>query len=244
MMLLRLNRKLDEALGSGPVGLCLKTSLSTQTLFVLLEQLDKDINARIASKSKLPDLHDFDRGQIVGGGTHGPFKFLNHWTTRIFKVDSVKSTWMVDKKLAIGLGSLVRVPTSLNAIRYVKLLRDHLHPFILFHYPHSNGVFQQDNCTSHKSRLATGWLDEHSSELPVINWPLRSPNLNPIENLWVVLEQEMKGRHIAPTNLTELWTDLANIWQVIPMERFHKLIEYKPGHAAAFIKASYGPTLY
>ncbi|GFY31561.1 transposable element Tcb2 transposase [Trichonephila clavipes] len=39
---------------------------------------------------------------------------------------------------------------------------DHLHPFMLFCYPHSNGVYQQDNCTSQKSRLATGWLDEHS----------------------------------------------------------------------------------
>ncbi|GFW44778.1 transposable element Tc1 transposase [Trichonephila clavipes] len=49
------------------------------------------------------------------------------------------------------LGSLVRVPTSSNAIRYVELLGDHLHPLMLFCYPHGNGVFQQDNCTSHKS---------------------------------------------------------------------------------------------
>ncbi|GFV63354.1 transposable element Tcb2 transposase [Trichonephila clavipes] len=80
------------------------------------------------------------------------------------------------------LGSLVRVPTSLNEIRYVELLGDHLHPLMLFCYLHGNGVFQQDNCTSHKSRLATGWLDEYSSDLSVINWPLRSTDLNPIEH--------------------------------------------------------------
>ncbi|GFY00355.1 uncharacterized protein TNCV_1663941 [Trichonephila clavipes] len=44
-----------------------------------------------------------------------------------------------------------------------------------------NGVFQQDNCTSHKSRLATGWLEEHSSDFSVINWPPRNPDLNPID---------------------------------------------------------------
>ncbi|GFX04374.1 hypothetical protein TNCV_3975211 [Trichonephila clavipes] len=33
------------------------------------------------------------------------------------------------------------------------------------------------------------------------------------------------GHHTAPTNLTELWTALANIWQVIPVERFQKLVE-------------------
>ncbi|GFX14827.1 transposable element Tc1 transposase [Trichonephila clavipes] len=50
------------------------------------------------------------------------------------------------------LGSLLHVPTSHNAIRYVELLDDHLYPLILLCYPPGNAVFQQDNCTSHKSR--------------------------------------------------------------------------------------------
>ncbi|GFX91859.1 transposable element Tcb2 transposase [Trichonephila clavipes] len=73
-----------------------------------------------------------------------------------------------------SLGSLVGVSTSLNAIWYVELLGDHLHPFMLFCYPNGNRVFQQDNCSSQKSRLATGWLDEHSSYFSVINWPLEA----------------------------------------------------------------------
>ncbi|GFT21041.1 transposable element Tc1 transposase [Trichonephila clavipes] len=68
-------------------------------------------------------------------------------------------------------------------------------------YPHGNGVFQKDNCTSHKSRLATGWLDEHSSDFSVINWPPRSQDLNPIEHLWDVLEQGMKCHHTAPNTM-------------------------------------------
>ncbi|GFW78311.1 transposable element Tcb2 transposase [Trichonephila clavipes] len=86
------------------------------------------------------------------------------------------------------------------------------------------GVFKQEICTFHKSRLAVGWLDEHSSDLSVINWPARSPELNPFKYLGGVLEQGGKGHHTALMNLTELWTALANIWQVIPVERFHKLV--------------------
>ncbi|GBL95819.1 hypothetical protein AVEN_738-1 [Araneus ventricosus] len=71
-------------------------------------------------------------------------------------------------------GSLLLVPTSLNVIRYVELLCDHLHPFMLYSHPQGNGVFQQDNCTSHRSRLATAWLDEHSSNFSVMNCPPRS----------------------------------------------------------------------
>ncbi|GFY10183.1 transposable element Tcb2 transposase [Trichonephila clavipes] len=65
------------------------------------------------------------------------------------------------------LESLVRTPNSLNAIWYIELLGDHLHPFMLSCYPHGNGVFQQYNCTSHKYRLAPGWLNEHSSDFSV-----------------------------------------------------------------------------
>ncbi|GFU23193.1 transposable element Tcb2 transposase [Trichonephila clavipes] len=65
------------------------------------------------------------------------------------------------------LGSLVCAPTSFNAIQFV-LLGDHLHLFMMLCYPHDKGDFQQDNCTPHKSRYVTGWLDEHSSDFCVI----------------------------------------------------------------------------
>ncbi|GFX78664.1 transposable element Tcb2 transposase [Trichonephila clavipes] len=99
------------------------------------------------------------------------------------------------------LGSLRHAPTSHNTTWYVELLGDHPHPFMLFCYPHGNGVFQQDNYTSNKSRLATGWLDEYSSDFSVINWPPRISDLNPTERIWNVLEQGVKGHHTAPMNL-------------------------------------------
>ncbi|GFV90997.1 DDE_3 domain-containing protein [Trichonephila clavipes] len=64
---------------------------------------------------------------------------------------------------------------------------------MLFCYPHGNGFFQEDNCTSHKSQLATVWLEEHSSDFSVLNCPPRSPDLNPIESLRDVLEQDLKA---------------------------------------------------
>ena len=75
--------------------------------------------------------------------------------------------------------------------------------------------------------MATGWLDYHSSVFSVINWPPRNPDLNPIEYLWDVLEQCVKD-HYTAAYITEIWTALANIWQVILMERFQKLVESIP----------------
>ncbi|GFX03558.1 uncharacterized protein TNCV_4751431 [Trichonephila clavipes] len=83
----------------------------------------------------------------------------------------------------------------------------------------------------------TGWLDDHSSDFSIINWPPRSPDLNPIVHLWDVLEQGVKCHPTAPTNLTELWTALANIWQV---ERFQKLVESMLHSVETVIKARGG----
>ncbi|GFT79010.1 transposable element Tc1 transposase [Trichonephila clavipes] len=101
-----------------------------------------------------------------------------------------------------------------------------------------------ENCTSHKYWLATGWLDENSSEFSFINWPPRSPDLNPFEHLWHILEHGMKDHHTAPTKPTELWAALVNIWQVIPMKRFQKLVESMPRHVVAVMKTRGGSTRY
>ncbi|GFY16924.1 hypothetical protein TNCV_3689821 [Trichonephila clavipes] len=55
-------------------------------------------------------------------------------------------------------------------------------------------------------------------------------------------KQGMKCHHIAPTNLTELWTALANIWQDFPVQRFQKLVESMPRRVAANMKANGNPT--
>ncbi|GFT19618.1 transposable element Tcb2 transposase [Trichonephila clavipes] len=113
---------------------------------------------------------------------------------------------------------------------------------MLFCNPHGNGVFQQDNCISYDSRLSAGWLDEHSSDISVINWPTSSLDLNSIEHLWDVLEHGDKGEYTSPMNLSELWIAVANIWQVIPVERFQKLAESTPLRVTAVIKDRQGST--
>ncbi|GFW72382.1 DDE_3 domain-containing protein [Trichonephila clavipes] len=90
----------------------------------------------------------------------------------------------------------------------------------------------------------TGLLPEHSSDFSVIYWSPRSPDLSPIEHLWDVLEQGVKGHHTAPKNLSEVWTALANIWQVILVERFQKRVESMPHFVVAVINARGGPTHY
>ncbi|GFY07826.1 hypothetical protein TNCV_4287621 [Trichonephila clavipes] len=58
------------------------------------------------------------------------------------------------------------------------------------------------------------------------------------------LEQGVKGHQTEPTNLTELYTALANMRQVLPVECFQKLVESMPRRVVAVIMARGGPTRY
>jgi len=45
---------------------------------------------------------------------------------------------------------------------------------------------------------------EHDNELTVLKWPPKSPDLNPIEHLWDVVEQELRALDMYPTNLINM----------------------------------------
>jgi hypothetical protein len=51
--------------------------------------------------------------------------------------------------------------------------------------------FQQDHSSIHDSRLVQEWLSLHA-EVKLIDWPLRAPDMNPIENMWSEVKRTMQ----------------------------------------------------
>ncbi|GFV55843.1 transposable element Tc3 transposase [Trichonephila clavipes] len=77
-------------------------------------------------------------------------------------------------------------------------------------------IFMDDNATCHRTLAVQDCLDSEGIQRLV--WPARSPDLNPIENVWDSLGKQVAGRNYPPTNkntliraLTEEWINCLNI---------------------------------
>ena len=75
---------------------------------------------------------------------------------------------------------LVVMEGKQNSARYINVLEKSLFPF-MNHLNSKNAIFQQDNAAIHTSKLMKDWFKARNIE--VLDWPTKSPNLNPIENM-------------------------------------------------------------
>ena len=71
----------------------------------------------------------------------------------------------------------------------------------------------QDNARPHTARHTREFLAQ--AGVPLLDWPARSPDLNPIEHMWDELERGLCERAVQPTTLDELWATLKTMWQRI-----------------------------
>ncbi len=113
------------------------------------------------------------------------------------------------------LGPLVPIEHRLNATSYLSIVADHVHPFMTTVNPSSDGYFQQDNAPCHKAQIISDWFLEHNNEFTLLKWPPKSPDLNPIERLWDVVEREIRITDVQPTNLQQLRDAIMSIWTKI-----------------------------
>ena len=80
-----------------------------------------------------------------------------------------------------GKTDLILVPGQLNADRYVaEILEPHVIPMRTA--IEDDFLLMQDNATPHAARITARILDDYGIE--AMDWPARSPDPNPIENLW------------------------------------------------------------
>ena len=89
---------------------------------------------------------------------------------------------------AFGKSTLAFVDRRINSAGYQQILGDHLLPYFR-RFRAANLTFMQDNASVHASASTKQWLT--SNKIPLMDWPARSPDINPIENLWGSLVRDV-----------------------------------------------------
>ena len=62
----------------------------------------------------------------------------------------------------------------------------------------------QENALCHTAKSVETLLSEE--DVTVMEWPAQSPEMNPIQNVWKLLNERPKQKN--PRNVKELWTNL------------------------------------
>lgn len=130
---------------------------------------------------------------------------------------------------------------TLTSERYVEeILNEYAGPFMI--NLGENAVFMHDNARPHTGQIVNNYLQEMN--INCMEWPARSPDLNPIEHAWDELGRCVRQRNPPPITLQELKTALIEEWENIPQNRIRNLVYSMPNRMTAVIRARGGNTKY
>ncbi|KAG3145294.1 hypothetical protein PI126_g13796 [Phytophthora idaei] len=124
---------------------------------------------------------------------------------------------------------------------YIYSLPEYLLPFAHANYG-VDFVFQQDNASIHASRETKQFLEKN--EVITMVWLARSPDCNPIENVWSSMAAKVYAHGHQYRTVAELEEAVLAAWDAIGQEYLLKLVESMARHCLAVIKQKGGLTKY
>lgn len=142
---------------------------------------------------------------------------------------------------ASGVGELVFIDGIMDKTVYLNILRNNLDKSVeKMGLDKRSFYFQQDNDPKHKSKLVMEWLLYRVPHQ--LHSPPQSPDMNPIEHVWELLEKRIRVHNI--TSKDSLKQALITEWNKITPQEIEKLVLSMKNRLQAVIDAKGYQTKY
>ncbi|GFW23434.1 transposable element Tcb2 transposase [Trichonephila clavipes] len=142
-----------------------------------------------------------------------------------------------------GTGRLYVVKGMMRQDQYKDVLKNRLIPQLEEWFPKGEPyIFMQDGAPCHTARSIKAFLAEQN--IPLLDWPGNSPDMNTIENVWKLMKREVAKDVI--TNKTLLSERIIHVCNPPPQmqETVQSCIDSMPRRIKALIAAKCGTTKY
>ncbi|KAG6611452.1 putative retroelement [Phytophthora cinnamomi] len=128
-----------------------------------------------------------------------------------------------------------------NSGHYIHTFSEYLLLFAHMHHGR-DFMFQQDNASIHVSRETKEFMDE--MDVKRMEWTARSPDWNPIENVWGKRVSRVYTHGRLYNSVAELEKAILLAWESIEKEYLQRLVESMPRRCLVVVKVKGGLTTY
>lgn len=137
---------------------------------------------------------------------------------------------------------LVVIDNRLTAMRYIEeIIQEHVVPYMGY-IGYDQFLLMHDNARPHVAHCVNEYLQNVG--IHKLQWPARSPDLNPIEHIWDMLKRSIKSPPNPPQTINELRNAAVAAWENLSQTNVRNIIQSMPDRMQAVIRARGGNTRY